>query len=561
MEQFFTSLSKRQTMMLLTSLAFGGSDAIGAYDHLPEEEEELLKHRAQALVQIPREKRVPLLIQEIKRLVMQRRRHLASVDSKRLASVLKTERPAMIEVVLRALPVELADATRAELGGPKPLRLARDVRPEVLSIIRWKLEDAMKQGGPQIGGFRFTDLLTLQQRELLAVADRMGARVLSTAVAGLAEGARTVFMGQLPPDQRTLMARAAEAGTSRRLSEKDAQIVLEMHGALENPSVGLRSAGVQRIVRAAVAQGPEFAQRLVDRHQGEHGKLFQRWFRDEKSRAVKGDGGRLDIVEQLERLAQRGIVDRPMRLPPPRPMVAPQPPPPPVLAPVVAEPEPPPLPSRPEPKKGDSKPALAQVDTLPVLPPRPERKPAAPPRPQTPPPRPQASAPQRALTPPPRPAADPQRALPTPPRPSAAPQRALTPPPRPQAAPQRALTPPRPIERSVTAGRVLTAPPIRRNSGPVPAASGEPARPRRDPIAEREARRAGAVSSSASSSSVRGTDPRQRVLRDGKPLAAGPLQQIPKRKAPVERPTSSRSPILKVGQGKPPGRGPGSGSR
>ncbi len=546
MEQFFTSLSKRQTMLLLTSLAFGGSDAIGAYDHLPIEEEELLKHRAQALVQIPREKRVPLLIQEIKRLVMQRRRHLASVDAKRLAGVLKAERPAMIEVVLRALPVELADATRAELGGPKPLRLARDVRPEVLSIIRWKLEDAMRQGGPQIGGFRFTDLLTLQQRELLAVADRMGARVLSTAVAGLVEDERNAFLAELPPDQRTLMARAAEAGTSRRLSEKDARIVLEMHGALESPSVGLRSAGVQRIVRAAVAQGPEFAQRLVDRHQGEHGRLFARWYRDEKGRPVKGDGGRLDIVEQLERLAQRGIVDRPMRLPPPRPPAPPvAPPAPPVLAPiavpVVADPEAPRAeePAREE-KRRDSKPSLAQVDTLPVpvLPPRPMRKPT-PVRPAAPP----------VL----RPVVEP----------SAPTGKALTSPGDERSSSRgRAL----PVEPSTPAGRVLTAPPVRRSSGPVPVAPAEPPRPRRDPIAERNARRAGAVSS-AEGGTDRGTDPRQRVLRDGKPLTRperraepGPLQQIPRRKGTVQRATSSRSPILKVGQ-KPPGRGPGPGSR
>ena len=49
MEQFFTSLSKRQTMLLLTSLAFGGSEAVGAYEHLDQNEEELLKHRALAI--------------------------------------------------------------------------------------------------------------------------------------------------------------------------------------------------------------------------------------------------------------------------------------------------------------------------------------------------------------------------------------------------------------------------------------------------------------------------------------------------------------------------------
>ncbi len=304
-------------MLLLTSLAFGGSEAVSAYEHLDPQEEELLKHRAASLLRIPRDKRVPLLVQEIKRLVTQRRRQLASAEPKRLAVLLKKERSTIIEVVLNALPSELATAVRTEMGNPPPVKLLRDVKPEVLSIIRWKLEDALRSHGPQVGSFRFTDLMMMQQREIFAVADRMGARVLATAVAGLNDEERTAFLTALPPDQRTLAARAAEAGAARRLTEKDAKLVLEMHGALENPSLGMRSAGVQRIIRACYAQGLEFAQRFAERHQGDLGKLLNRWLREEKGKPIKADGGRLDIVEQIERLAQKGIVDRPMRLPPP----------------------------------------------------------------------------------------------------------------------------------------------------------------------------------------------------------------------------------------------------
>lgn len=335
MEQFFTSLSKRQTMLLLTSLAFGGSEAVTAYAHLTPDEEELLKHRAEGLNQIPRDKRVPLLVQEIKKLVQQRRRQLGSADPRRLAALLKNERPALAEVVLSAVPGEVAAVVRAELRLSQAVRLTREVKPEVLAIVRWKLEDALRSSSAQLGSFRFTDVMTLQQRELLAVADRMGARVLATAVAGLGEGAAD-FLGKLPPDQRSLASKAAEAGAARRLTEKDAKLVLDMHGAMENPSLGLRSAGVQRIVRAAYAQSADFAKNLASRHQGELGKLLQRWLRDEKGKPVKGDGGRMDIVEQLERLAQKGVVDRPMRLPPPllppKPPAPQQAPPPPRLA-------------------------------------------------------------------------------------------------------------------------------------------------------------------------------------------------------------------------------------
>ena len=482
MEQFFTSLSKRQTMLLLTSLAFGGSEAVGAYEHLDQNEEELLKHRAAGVLQIPRDKRIPLLVQEIKRLVTQRRRQLASADPKRLAVLLKKERSTVVEVVLGALASDLANAVRAEMGNPAPVKLLRDVKPEVLSIVRWKLEDAMRSNAPQVGSFRFTDLAMMPQREILAVADRMGARVLATAIAGLPEGDRQTFLTALPPDQRQLATRAAEAGASRRLTEKDAKLVLEMHGALENPSLGMRSAGVQRIVRACYAQSPEFAQRFAERHQGEMGKLLNRWLREEKGKPVKGDGGRLDIVEQLERLGQKGIVDRPMRLPPP----------------TKAPPPPPPM-LRPPP--GSSSVSLPQSKVL-VAPPA------------------RRSTGSSPGSPPP---------------------------------PQAAL-PPRPPQ--------------------------VPAGPRRDPMADREARRAGAQgsgmaprlkpASSPTDSQIRG----QRVLRDGKPLpsdaletrpprraASSPMQDLPRRRdvpAGAKAPTTNphRSAVVKG-----PGRGPTGGSR
>ena len=115
MDQFFTSLSKRQTMMLLTAITFGGQEGISALEHLPEDEAELLQHRAQEISQIPREKRIPLMVQEIKRLVRDRRGQLWSADPERLAGLLKRERLAVVEVVLRALPAALADAVRSLL--------------------------------------------------------------------------------------------------------------------------------------------------------------------------------------------------------------------------------------------------------------------------------------------------------------------------------------------------------------------------------------------------------------------------------------------------------------
>src|SRR5262245_46157857 len=118
-------------MMLLTAVTLGGQDGIAAFEHLPDEEAELLKERAGRMLEIPREKRIPLLVQEIKRLVTARRAQLWAADAAHFAELLSTERTSLIEWVLRALPANLADAIRQRIPRGK-IRPRREVKPEIL---------------------------------------------------------------------------------------------------------------------------------------------------------------------------------------------------------------------------------------------------------------------------------------------------------------------------------------------------------------------------------------------------------------------------------------------
>lgn len=322
MDSFFTSLNKRQSMMLLTAVTFGGQDSLGALEHLPEEEGALLKHRAQEILQIPREKRIPALVQEIKRLLKDRRGQLWSAEPERLAALLQRERGALVEVVLRALPGTLAEAVRTHLP-PSRVKLTREVRPQVLDIVRWKLEEVLaREAGQQAASFKFSDVLQLQQRELLTVCDRLGARVLGPAMAGLPDAERDALFEPLPPDLRLLATKSVSANAPRKLPEEDARAQLEVHDGLKNLGGAIRSAGVQRLARACVAQSPEFAARMLEKYRGEFGSLIAKWVREERLRpTARGDGGRTDIVMDLERLATRGLIERPVRLasqPPPR---------------------------------------------------------------------------------------------------------------------------------------------------------------------------------------------------------------------------------------------------
>ncbi|MCE9666631.1 hypothetical protein LY474_02295 [Myxococcus stipitatus] len=333
MDSFFTSLNKRQSMLLLTAVTFGGQESVGAMEHLPSEEGELLRHRAQELLQIPRDTRIPALVQEIKRLVKDRRGQLWSADPERLATLLQRERGALMEIVLRALPAPLAESVRAHLPAGARVKLGREVRPQVLDIVRWKLEEALarESGASQDAGFKFSDVLQLQQRELLTMCDRLGARVLGPALAGLPEAEREGLLDLLPPDLKLLATKSVAANAPRKLPEEDARAQLELHDGLRNPASAIRSAGVQRLARACVAQSAEFAARMLEKYRGEFGGLIAKWVREERLRpTARGDGGRTDIVMDLERLASRGLITRPVRLasPPPQRQSAVLPPPP-----------------------------------------------------------------------------------------------------------------------------------------------------------------------------------------------------------------------------------------
>ncbi|MGA9525210.1 MAG: hypothetical protein WBV82_27365, partial [Myxococcaceae bacterium] len=318
MEACFASLTRRQTMLLLTAMTFGGQESIASFDHLPDDEAELLRHRAEEILKIPREKRIPLLVQEIKRLVTARRGLIAMADPERVAQVLSKERPALVEVLLRALPAGTAEAVRLRMPQLPRVKLVRDVKPEVLNILRWRLEEALAQGGPRRPPFKFSDLLLLRSRDLVTVADRLGARALAQAIAALPDPDRQAFLAKLRPDQRQVAQKQVEAALSRALLEEDGRKLLAAHGGDVDPAEAIRSAGTQRLARAAIAQSPEFATRLVERNPCAFGQLLQKWIREERPKVTgRVDGGRTDVVTELERLELKGIIEKPIRLAPP----------------------------------------------------------------------------------------------------------------------------------------------------------------------------------------------------------------------------------------------------
>jgi hypothetical protein len=318
-DSFFTNLTKRQSMLLLTAVTFGGAEGVAALAHLGEDELEILGERAARLMEVPREKRIPFLVQEMKRLVMGRKGgDLRGADPEQVVQALRGERPALAEVILRALPAQLAEGVRNELP-PARVKLAHAVKPEILQVIRWHFERRLQQLTPQQASFLFPDVLQLTAKDLLTLSDHLGADELGPALAGVEAPRREELLRTLTAEQRTLAAKASSASEARKLPVQEAAAALD-DLAGDDPRHLVRRGGLRRLVRACLAESPEFASRLAERHRDELGRLLVAAIRSERAvgRSRHAERLKVEVVARMEALAQRGLMERPVRLTSPR---------------------------------------------------------------------------------------------------------------------------------------------------------------------------------------------------------------------------------------------------
>ncbi|HEY3446424.1 MAG TPA: hypothetical protein VGK67_08660 [Myxococcales bacterium] len=318
MDALFSGLTKRQAMLLLTAVAFGGQEGVDSFEFLTPDEAELLRDRAAQILAIPRDKRVAFLAQEIKRLITTETRDmLLFADPKVVSEVLAKERPAMVEVLLRALPSAVADEVRNNLAQPV-VELKHEPRRDVLRVIRWKFEEQLARKVPQITAFSMSDLMVMPSKDLLYLADVLGARSLSNVLAPLPDAEREEVLKKLAPEQRQVASKPVDPSAGRRLNVERARNILDKHFRELEPKRAVRLMGVRRIAKACLAQSGEFAARVIEQHRDELGRQLAHFVSEERQKGSRGDpGARDEVLAELAKLATRGVVEKPVRLPPP----------------------------------------------------------------------------------------------------------------------------------------------------------------------------------------------------------------------------------------------------
>lgn len=305
MDQLFAGLSRREAMLLLSACTFAANEADAVLDMLGEEQAEKLKARAAQIEQIPREKRVPFLVQEVKRLLAKRQSaDLRGAEGQWLAHALRKERPRMVGVILRGLPARVASEVARHSGSRlKGAGTPPAIHPDVLTVIRGQLERKLEKapGYTPASDRSMGDLTMLSTPSLTLLVDMLGASEIAVAVASLAPEAPGLFAAQLSAiSGRALEEACQNVADEEKMHPDAARDWLAKMGDVQDLKNLVRRAGVKRLARACLAEGPEFLDRIARKHPSSIGRALASWGKAlSRGPADEGDP-RPDVLSALE---------------------------------------------------------------------------------------------------------------------------------------------------------------------------------------------------------------------------------------------------------------------
>jgi hypothetical protein len=339
--------------LLLTTMAFAGSQARELFALLPDEQVEPLADKAQKLEEIPRDKRVPVLVRELKGLMAFRGvKGLDGVEPSWLAAGFKGESPRVIAVALLYMPSSLARQIVQRL--PEHVQKAlppredlRDIPLDVVKLVRARYEKkfiAMPLER-ELSELAFADVVLLSARELIAVIRNIGADEIACAFLAVGKRALAEFLTKLSPeDSEELIAAVRRADLKDGMELKAAQAFLgkvltaapaAARGAAPVPRASgntsgfafantdelFQKAGLYRLARALSVEEPRTLQQLVQRFPRAHGRLLLEYV--ERVRERQLDEAQLrrlrdQILDVVVNLSRRGKIDARFGAIPPR---------------------------------------------------------------------------------------------------------------------------------------------------------------------------------------------------------------------------------------------------
>jgi hypothetical protein len=319
-------LDRRQQTLLLTLLSFGGASDISGYlALLPEAEAALLKEKADKLSEIPREKRVPLLVHQLKQLMSFRgQKGLEGIDPSWLIAAFKGESPRSVAIVLLHMPSSLARQITSRLPDeiknqmPSREELLRTVPLEIAKVVRARFDEkfaSMPLEQRTLETFSFRDVLLLNAKELLVLVKKLGFDELALAFIAVGKRALAAFLAKLPPETTDEMMTSVKrvAGETQMESKAAQDFLGKVLKNFANHDELFQKAGLFRLARAVAREDRTFIRQLEQKLPRAHGRVLEDYLGRLKSLAPTEDEvlGKLrdQIVEITVDLSNRGKID------------------------------------------------------------------------------------------------------------------------------------------------------------------------------------------------------------------------------------------------------------
>ena len=274
MHPFFSPLTPYELALLLTTLTVGGADQVQIFQALPAESRQRVQDKANALLQIAGDKRVQLMVRELKiALAYNGLRGIERMDPSWIVQGLKGESPRVVATLLVSLPApvvksvlrRLPAAVRQELP---PKQEIKHVPEDIARAVRQMFEARFHpMPAPTSGPFVFRDLIHLERAELFHLIRDLGLIELGRAFVTVGKMVLLELCRRLPRPHAEELIHAVKVASHVDLPDpKSAQRFLSrVVMNFENTEEFLQKSGLWRLAKACLLEDAEFRLALGQR--------------------------------------------------------------------------------------------------------------------------------------------------------------------------------------------------------------------------------------------------------------------------------------------------------
>ncbi|MBN2359983.1 MAG: hypothetical protein JXR83_11065 [Deltaproteobacteria bacterium] len=322
-QQLYATVGRRDAMLLLTSIFFSGNQAAELFEFLPEEVAARLAEHSEKLLAIPRQKRLMLLVREMRRLMSIRTTfRLEGVDPSWLIAGFRGEKPRIVAMVLLHMPSSISRQIVERL--PPAVRQAlpprgelRNVPLEIVQLVRKRFDAkfAMMEVPRQLSHFGFKEVLALEARELIALTRVLGIEELACAFVSVGKRALAELLRRMPRENAEELLVAVKKVTRRNAMEiKDAQKFLaRVLVNFQNTDELFQKAGLYQLAKAIATEDRDFVRQVCQRFPRAHGRLLEEYLA--KAKELGESDQQLTqalqdrVLDQVRDLSARGKIN------------------------------------------------------------------------------------------------------------------------------------------------------------------------------------------------------------------------------------------------------------